>query len=192
MLDAQLPALSGWENFYVIVGSSGAALIGLQFVVIALIKDTRTRTSTGTLSAFGTPTVVHLAGALIIACIMSAPWHSVAGPSTAMVVCGMVGIAYALRVVGQARRQSGYTPVFEDWLWHMILPFSAYALITIDGFILRFAAHGAAFVIAAASLGLLLIAIHNAWDTVTYLALNTLEASPGEPIEPPAVGAPES
>jgi hypothetical protein len=32
-------ALAGWENFYVIVGSSAGALIGLQFVAIALIAD---------------------------------------------------------------------------------------------------------------------------------------------------------
>lgn len=35
-----MTALSGWENFYVIVGSSAGALIGLQFVVITLIADT--------------------------------------------------------------------------------------------------------------------------------------------------------
>ena len=34
-----MTALSGWENFYVIVGSSAGALIGLQFVVITLIAD---------------------------------------------------------------------------------------------------------------------------------------------------------
>jgi hypothetical protein len=32
-----MTALAGWENFYVIVGSSAGALIGLQFVVIILI-----------------------------------------------------------------------------------------------------------------------------------------------------------
>ena len=32
-----MTALDGWENFYVIVGSSAGALIGLQFVVLALI-----------------------------------------------------------------------------------------------------------------------------------------------------------
>ncbi|MFZ1072124.1 MAG: hypothetical protein WAO21_01690 [Verrucomicrobiia bacterium] len=37
-----MTALDGWENFYVIVGSSAGALIGLQFVVITLIKETRT------------------------------------------------------------------------------------------------------------------------------------------------------
>jgi hypothetical protein len=34
-----MTALAGWESFYVIVGSSAGALIGLQFVVITLIAD---------------------------------------------------------------------------------------------------------------------------------------------------------
>ena len=34
-----MTALEGWENFYVIVGSSAGALIGLQFVVMALVAD---------------------------------------------------------------------------------------------------------------------------------------------------------
>jgi hypothetical protein len=34
-----MTALDGWENFYVIVGSSAGALIGLQFVVITLIAE---------------------------------------------------------------------------------------------------------------------------------------------------------
>ena len=31
--------LAGWQNFYVIVGSSAGALIGLQFVVMTLIAN---------------------------------------------------------------------------------------------------------------------------------------------------------
>ena len=34
-----MTALGGWQNFYVIVGSSAGALIGLQFVVMALVAD---------------------------------------------------------------------------------------------------------------------------------------------------------
>ena len=41
MVDPTIAPLAGWESFYVIVGSSGAALIGLQFVVIALVSDIR-------------------------------------------------------------------------------------------------------------------------------------------------------
>ena len=46
-----LPALAAWETFYVIVGSSSAALTGLQFVVIVLGADLHMlSTSTMTIS----------------------------------------------------------------------------------------------------------------------------------------------
>jgi hypothetical protein len=44
MEEARSP-LVAWESFYVIVGSSGAALTGLQFVVIALIAEVRKRST---------------------------------------------------------------------------------------------------------------------------------------------------
>jgi hypothetical protein len=58
--------LSHWENFYVIVGSSAAALTGLQFVVIALVVDVRRRSSSREIDAFATPTIVHFCAVLLI------------------------------------------------------------------------------------------------------------------------------
>ena len=58
--------LAAWESFYVIVGSSAAALTGLQFVVMTLIAQIRPGSSRGeSISAFGTPTVVHFGAALL-------------------------------------------------------------------------------------------------------------------------------
>lgn len=185
MTASPIPFLDGWDNFYVIVGSSAAALIGLQFVVIALIKDTSTRTTSGTISAFGTPTVVHLGGALIIACFMSAPWTAAIELTLALAVCGLVGLAYGIVVIAEARGQSSYTPVWQDWLWHSMLPLVAYAMILIAALLLHGSPRGGAFLIAAATLGLLLIAIHNAWDTVTFIVLQAVQAPNSAPEPPP-------
>ena len=84
-------ALSAWEAFYVIVGSSGGALIGLQFVVITLIAESRNLTGGGALGAFGTPTVVHLTGALGISAIMSAPVESMIRGSPRANAFGIAG-----------------------------------------------------------------------------------------------------
>lgn len=74
-----MAALAGWENFYVIVGSSAGALIGLQFVVIALIADTPAARGLAQASAvYATPTIVHFGAALLLSAILSAPWHGVA------------------------------------------------------------------------------------------------------------------
>src|SRR5437867_13116458 len=59
--------LAAWESFYVIVGSSAAALTGLQFVVIALIAESGRRSTSKEITAFGTPTIVHFCAVLLIA-----------------------------------------------------------------------------------------------------------------------------
>jgi hypothetical protein len=49
------------------------------------------------------------------------------------------------------------------------LPFVTYASLTAAALFLRAGTASAPFVVAAASLGLLLIGIHNSWDSVTHL-----------------------
>src|SRR6185295_10889989 len=102
--------LAAWETFYVIIGSSGAALTGLQFVVIALVAESPRRATTREISAFGTPTTIHFCAVLFIGAITL---HR-----------------YPRRVL---------------------------------------------FMIAASALLLLFIGIHNAWDTVTYIAIDQAE-----------------
>jgi hypothetical protein len=166
---------SEWESFYVIVGSSGGALIGLQFVVITLIAERRRGTLRGTLAAFGTPTVVHLTGALIVSAIMSAPWSSTPLLSAALSVDGAIGVTYGAIVLIRARRQTGYEPVWEDWMWYVALPELVYVMLIIMAILLRTHVGVGLFGVAAVALALLLIGIHNAWDTVTHLVQSDTE-----------------
>jgi hypothetical protein len=161
--------LSAWESFYVIVGSSGGALIGLQFVVMTLIGDSRLRTQTAGLAAFSTPTIVHLTGALVVSAIMSAPWPSLGPLSFALGICGLGGLTYAVIVLRRAMRQTDYQPVWQDWLWYTALPCFAYAALVFDAVFLRGHDPITLFLAAAVALGLLLIGIHNAWDSVTHV-----------------------
>lgn len=166
------PRLSSWESFYVIVGSSGAVLIGLQFVMVTLLADIRKHTTTDALSAFGTPTVVHFVDALLIAAIMSAPWLSLHAAAAALLVCSLAGLAYSVLVIYRARRQATYSPVWEDWLWYALLPCCLDAALLLAALFLPSATQQALFVIGAASLGLLLAGIHNAWDSVTHMIIH--------------------
>jgi hypothetical protein len=170
-----MPQLTEWESFYVIVGSSAAALTGLMFVVITLIADLEAQRSGGALAAFGTPTVVHFCAALIVSASLSAPWHSLTRLSVALGMCGVWGVVYGLIVVRRARRQSTYKPVFEDWLWHTALPLAAYTALLLAAIVLPRDPEPCLFVVAGAVLSLVLIGIHNSWDTVTYLALSQRE-----------------
>jgi hypothetical protein len=173
--------LARWDTFYVIVGSAAAALTGLQFVVIAIAADTRERSATTeTLDAFGTPNIVHFSAVLLVSAILSAPWPSLRSVDLAMGACAVAGVVYSIIVVRRARRQTGYQPVLEDWIWHAVLPLVAYGVMTVAAVGLTFDVRDALFAVAAAALLLLFIGIHNAWDTVTYLAVNQAQSRAAE------------
>jgi len=168
-------AVSAWESFYVIVGSSGGALIGLQFVVITLIAERRALATFGALSAFGTPTVVHFTYALVVSAIMSAPWPSLGPLSVVLGLCGVAGLVYGAIVIRRARRQTDYKPVGEDWFWYAGLPCFIYAVLTISATVLQTYPQPALFAVGASAITLLLIGIHNAWDTVTHIVITSAQ-----------------
>jgi len=174
--------IGGWENFYVIVGSSAAALTGLQFVVMALVADLPQRRSARTIDAFATPTMIHFGAVLLLSAILSAPWRTVAVPMLLCTLCGGSGLVYVIIVARQTRAQNDYTPVFEDWLFHVWLPAAAYLVVAAALYVARtYAAEAALFGIATAAFLLLVIGIHNAWDTVTYLVVTRGEQPPNPP-----------
>jgi len=161
--------LTGWENFYVIVGSSAGALIGLQFVVMALVANLPRSAAQGDAgNAFATPNVVHFGTVLLVSGLLSAPWHDVSAPTVLLGIVGLCGVAYSLVVARRMRGQTLYRPVFEDWLCHAILPFVAYAMLAASADEVRAHTYGAMFGVAAAVLLLLFVGIHNAWDAATY------------------------
>ena len=157
-----------WENFYVIVGSSAGALIGLQFVVMTLIADKQVATSEALGSAFGTPNIIHFSAALLLSAILSAPWHGIGAVAVLLGLVGLSGLIYVVIVVRRLRSQTAYNPVFEDWLFHVLLPFAAYVALIVSALIASSHLGEALFAIGAAALLLLFIGIHNAWDAVTY------------------------
>ena len=175
MEDAIARPLAVWESFYVIVGSSGAALTGLQFVVVTLLADSRRRSTAGQIGAFGTPTIVHFCAALLVAAVMSAPWHDLSSAALVLGACGAAGVGYTAIVTHRARRQTDYRLVLEDWLGHTALPFVAYAALLWASLALARHVTTSLFTIATTTLLLLFIGIHNSWDTVTYIAVGGLE-----------------
>jgi hypothetical protein len=187
-MEAARSPLFAWETFYVIVGSSGAALTGLQFVVIALISESKRQATTREIEAFGTPNIIHFCAVLLVSAILSAPWYSLSRVGVAVGACGVAGLVYGVIVARRAQGQTTYRPVFEDWLWHVVLPLIAYALLLISAPILPNYPQRILFLVGAAVLLLLFIGIHNAWDTVTYIAIGGLEKPKEEPVDEDQVG----
>ena len=118
--------------------------------------------------AFATPTIVHFGAVLLLAAVLSAPWDGIAAPAILWGLLGLSGIVYEIIVIRRMRGQFVYTPEFEDWLFHVLLPFAAYATLAGSACAARSHAGAGLFGVAAAALLLLFIGIHNAWDAVTY------------------------
>src|SRR5512135_1311616 len=94
-----MTVVNGWENFYVIVGSSAGALIGLQFVVITLIAAKPIAGGDAQAGgAFATPSVVHFGVVLFLSAIVSAPWNGITTVAVLWGFVGLCGVVYAVVV----------------------------------------------------------------------------------------------
>src|SRR5256712_7415704 len=124
-----MTVIEGWENFYVIVGSSAGALIGLQFVVITLIASrpiSQVEAQAG--SAFATPSVVHFGLVLLLSAIVSAPWDEITVVAVLLGLLGLGGVAYVVIAARRLRRPSPSPPLLPDRLLPPAPPLAAYAL----------------------------------------------------------------
>jgi hypothetical protein len=167
----EMTPLNGWQNFYVIVGSSAGALIGLQFVVLSFIAGLRGNQPINPGGgAFSTPTIVHFGVVLGLAALLCAPWEDAAGAAVVWGLCGLSGIGYMIANARRIQKQSTYRPVFEDWLFHAVLPLLAYTALAVTAITAFYSLRQTLYGVAAAALVLLFSGIHNAWDAVAYHA----------------------
>src|ERR1700679_3267520 len=159
-----MPVLDRWDSFYVIVGSAAGALIGLQFGGMTLIAERPPARG----AAVSAPTILHFSGALLLSALFRVPWDSIAESAISAGVVGFAGTAYAVLTAWRMRRQTIYSPDIEDWLFHMILPLTAYVLLAGTALCMVAHAREAMFAAGAATLILLCCGIHNAWDAVVW------------------------
>ena len=168
--------LAGWDNFYVIIGSSAGGLTGLTFVVVALIRESAQGVQPAGIGTFVTPTIVHFCGVLALAAFMSLPHQNGGTLSAGLTLGGLAGVVYGC-LIGVSMYRIGadasrYVPVREDWIWNVIMPTLVYAALVVMGALIwdrltRQALYG----VAVLALALLFIGIRNAWDLAVWVSV---------------------
>jgi len=168
-----LPLLSDWQNFYMIMGTAAATLTGLMFVVTTLIAgiDAHLSTLNAAVSAFNTPTVVHFGTVLLLAGILSAPWQMFSSLSLLLGLLGLGMVFYSIIVLWRMWRVPHYQSTLEDWSWYMAFPLIANTLLIVAAFVLPKNPSSALYLVGSVMMLLLLVGIRNAWDMVTFLAV---------------------
>jgi len=165
--------LAGWENFYVITGSSAGGLAGLMFVVITLIRDASRVREEG-LRAFVTPTIVHFGAVLTLSAFLSMPHQTVTTLSAGFALAGVAGLLYCTVIRSNLGAHAPeYRPVREDWLFNLVVPAVLYAGSLAAAFEIRVHPAETLYGIAGIALGLLLLGIRNSWDIAVYMTISS-------------------
>lgn len=168
----------GWENYYLMVGSSAGALIGLMFVVVTLTAG-RGRAEVDRGKRFYTsPIVWHLAVILTLSGMAAVPHLTPRVFGVAAGGAALLGLGIGLRsTIGIARWPGAPDWVGFDTFWYGIAPAMAYVGLTIAAYGVFRGREWGEMAVAADLMALLLVSIHAEWDLVTYLAPDAGQAA---------------
>ena len=170
--------LHEWHDFYVLLGTASATLVGLMFVAASIGTTVFNEEHRGALEAFITPTVVHFAAVLFACLVNTMPthyWESLAG---LLALGGIGGLIYSGRVLFQLIIRHRFNVDLVDRMYYALIPAVGY-LLALAAAVLGFL-HIAesAYVMAAALLTLLLAGLRNAWDMMLWIMIRVPGGTP--------------
>lgn len=163
--------MQGWSDYFFMIGSSAAALIGLMFVVVTLTAGRDREEVERGKHLYTSPIVWHLAVVLVLSGAAVAPGidpRLFAAVSGALAVLGIgIGLRSAL---GIAQRPGAPGAAAFDLFWYGLAPAIAYVGLAAAAVGMFTGQRWGAPAVAADLMALLLVSIHAEWDLVTYLA----------------------
>ncbi len=161
-----------WDNFYIILGSAAAGLIGLLFVVVTLTAGLDRPQSTRGSSLYLTPTALNFALVLSISAVAVAPPLAAIETSVIIGLIALAGLVGAIRsLLGIPTPPPGQdAPHWSDVWMYGATPALIYLGLLFAAIAVWAGAHWAAHVMAGLLLILLLVSIRNAWDLMTFIA----------------------
>jgi hypothetical protein len=165
--------LHEWHDFFLLVGTASATLVGLMFVAASIGSSIFNEEHRAPLKAFITPTVVHFAAALVTCLLGVMPtydWRILGGLLGAE---GIAGPIYGGGILVQIVVRHRYNVDLIDRLFYALVPILGYLLLAIAAVLLLMQAPASVDVIAAGLLTLLLAGIRNAWDMTLWIAIRT-------------------
>ena len=161
----------GWENYYLMVGSSAGALIGLMFVVMTLTAGRDHDEVERGKHLYTSPIVWHLAVILTLSGAAAIPTISVKFFAVSTAGLALLGLAIGLRsAIGIARTPSAPESIAFDAFWYGVAPAIVYLGMGVAALGLLAGRPWGTTAIAVDLMALLLVSIHAEWDLVTYLA----------------------
>jgi hypothetical protein len=162
----------GWDNYFVLLGTASGGLIGLLFVVVTLTSGFERSRALWAAGIYMTPIAVHFGAVLSISAATLVP------RLTQPQVAGLIAIFAALGFSAATRsclgilkmRREPNPPHWSDFWGYGAGPAAIYLLLEATAASVWLGAVWAPYGLAALLLILLLLAIRNAWDLITWMA----------------------
>ena len=173
-------AAASWQNFYLLVGTAAATLIGLMFVAVAFGAGLVTTQTTASARAFLDPPFAHFVNVLFIACLMVCPTM---GPLPLAAVLATVCVLRGLALIRVYRRMReahrAYSDIeLSDWMMGIVLLPSLCYVVNVLGAAAFYVDDARAFsALAIGTVALLLLGVFGAWELMIWLALTRVRAS---------------
>jgi hypothetical protein len=167
---ASLPeALAHWHDFYMLLGTASATLVGLLFVAATVGSGVFTSTRRAAVRVFLSATVIHFSTILVACLVVLAPTQSWSSLGLMIAGCGIFGVAYYGLAWRDTVRDGLIKSIdLEDRIWYAVLPAFGYVCETASGAMLALRS-GLGCAALASSMGMLLVVgIHNAWDITVW------------------------
>jgi hypothetical protein len=174
--------LHDWHDFYVLLGTASATLVGLMFLAATIGATVFNEQSRTALGAFITPTVVHFAAVMFACLVMTIPTHSWHSLGVVLGAGGLAGVVHSGRLLVQLVIRHSFNVDLVDRMFYVLLPLVGYLLALAAAVLLFERSALGAELIAAALLILLLAGLRNAWDMMVWIMIKV----PGGPPPPAA------
>jgi hypothetical protein len=170
--------LHDWHDFYLLVGTASATLVGLMFVAASIGTQVFDPTHAPGFRAFISPTVMHFTATLIICVLVTIPAHSRLPLAALLAIGGLVGSAYTGWLLAQIVVRRRFQVDAVDRVFYGGMPAVGYLMVLVAGLMLLDQSEIAPDVLAVAILALLLTAIRNAWDMMMWIVIRTPGGQP--------------
>ncbi len=161
-----------WHDFYVMLGTASATLVGLLFVAASVGSRIFTEDKQYTLRAFLSPSVVHFSSVLVACLIALAPLPGWVALGLLIGADGLFGFVYCGLVWrSMVRHGLSRTIDVQDRLGYAALPAVGYVLVIAAGIALAWQDGIGCDVLGVGAGLLLLVGIRNAWDMTTFIIM---------------------
>jgi hypothetical protein len=163
---------AGWDNYFMLIGTASGGLIGLLFVVVTLTSGIERARALRASAIYLTPTLIHFAVTLVSSAVAVAPGMNPKVAAVILIFAALAGLANAVRTCFgiHAFTRDGNPPHWSDAWCYGVAPGVIYlgligsAAGVWMGWSLAVGAGAALLMI------LMLVAIRNAWDLITWMA----------------------